>query len=376
MTRNDPPVVIVGASVAGLALARMLQSADVPYLVLERRPAGAETGLAFNLPGNAIQALTQLGLREEVEASGRILHRREYRTVRDRILFDVDEDAFWGEDRRPRSIRREDLIAMLAKGLDPGSVRYGVEVASIAPYGLPPQVTLADGRLISARVIVGADGVHSIVRSQLFGGGADAGAAKIADASWRFMAPNHGIDCWTVWAGRDGMLLLMPVGGDQVYGWAAITRKKRLIEPIEALLNLAFQFPRRVHDAVRFATLMPGGLYHSPLEEVRLERWSSGGATLIGDAAHATAPVWAEGVALALEDALVLGQELSKGAKLPAALGDYEARRRPRVEHVQRMTDAMSKAAKLPPLVRDALLPIVGPKRYRQTYAPLKEPPA
>jgi 2-polyprenyl-6-methoxyphenol hydroxylase-like FAD-dependent oxidoreductase len=82
--------------------------------------------------------------------------------------------------------------------------------------------------------------------------------------------------------------------------------------------------------------------------------------------------VWAEGVALALEDALVLGQELSKGAKLPVALRDYEALRRPRVTHVQKMTDAMSKAAKLPPFIRNALLPIIGPKRYHQIYGPLR----
>lgn len=369
--RNDP-VVIVGASVAGLALARVLASEDIPYLVLERRPVGAEPGLAFNLPGNAIHALKRLGLGAEIEAFGHVLHRRDYKTAHDKSLFQVDEDAFWGLDCRPRSVRRDTLIAMLSRGLDPGCLRFGIEVAAINAYDPVPSVMLADGETLKASVIVGADGVHSFVRSQLFGDGAGGRAAKIANASWRFMAPNPGVDCWTVWAGRAGMVLLMPVGEGQIYGWAAVTKPSRQREPIDALLSLAIEFPQRVQGAIQFAVSTPGARYHSPLEEVRLDRWSSGCAVLIGDAAHATAPVWAEGVALALEDALVLGQELSKGAKLPVALRDYEALRRPRVTHVQKMTDAMSKAAKLPPFIRNALLPIIGPKRYHQIYGPLR----
>jgi 2-polyprenyl-6-methoxyphenol hydroxylase-like FAD-dependent oxidoreductase len=129
--------------------------------------------------------------------------------------------------------------------------------------------------------------------------------------SWRFMAPNPGLDCWTVWIADEGMVLLMPVGDCEVYGWAANTRPLSRSDSPEALDRLTRQFPERVRKTVLDVLARPNALYHSPLEEVRLDRWHSGRAMLIGDAAHAIEPVWAEGVALALEDAIVLARSLS-----------------------------------------------------------------
>lgn len=106
---------------------------------------------------------------------------------------------------------------------------------------------------------------------------------------------------------------------------------------------------------------------------MRLDRWHEGRTVLIGDAAHATAPVWAQGAALALEDAIVLARCLSAHPDVPTALIDLQDQRMARVSHVQALTDAMSRAAKLPPLIRNALLPFIGPKRYSQTYEPLKK---
>jgi flavin-dependent dehydrogenase len=95
-------------------------------------------------------------------------------------------------------------------------------------------------------------------------------------------------------------------------------------------------------------------------------------AGVVGDAAHATAPVWAQGAALALEDAIVLVRSIGEHPDIETALADYQHQRWKRVAHVQRLTDAMSKAAKLPNLIRNALIPVIAPRRYRQTYAPLK----
>ncbi|PJR09082.1 FAD-binding monooxygenase [Sinorhizobium meliloti] len=371
---HKEPVVIVGGGVAGLALARTLMDGAVPFVLIERRQMPADGGLALNLPGNAIQALAALGLREQIEAIGHPLRRREYRTARDKLLFEVDEDAFWGPALRPRSIRRSALVAALTEGVSRDLLRYDADVRSLEFHPTQPKVRLQDGTMLGASLIVGADGVRSTVRRELFGRRTGRGHALLADASWRFMAPNPGIDCWTVWAGADCMILLMPVADDEVYGWAAITTPNPISKSPCALLELRSEFPRRVRDTILHAVSRPDGLYHSPLEEVRLDHWHNQRVVLIGDAAHATAPVWAEGVALALEDAIVLGRTLSKASDIPAALVEFEARRRSRVAHVQAKTDAMSKAAKLPPFVRNMLLPFLGPKNYRQTYGPLKEP--
>ena len=124
------------------------------------------------------------------------------------------------------------------------------------------------------------------------------------------------------------------------------------------------------------AALEDGELHHAPTNEVRLEHWHYGRLVLIGDAAHATGPVWAQGVAMALEDALVLGELL---ALTPAEHWEevgptFERLRRPRVEHVQSATDKMSRLAALPGWLRDLIAPILGPKNYRAAYAPLRTP--
>ncbi len=372
--RLEDPVVIVGGGVAGLALARVLADQGLAFSLVERRPMSAEAGLAFNLPGNAIQALTMLGLREQIESAGPALRRRQYRTAGDKLLFEVDEDAFWGPSLRPRGVRRSALLSALSEGLPTANLLFDAEVSSLALEGSRPQVRLRDGRELDAGLVVGADGVRSAVRREMFGAEAGRGHALLATASWRFLAPDPGIDCWTLWASAEGMVLLMPIGDGEVYGWVAITASQAGGSESERLHQLAGQFPSRARDAILYAAAHPGQFHHSPLEEVRLERWQRGRAVLIGDAAHATAPVWAEGVALGLEDALVLGRLLSQEPDLEIALAEFETKRRGRVAHVQAKTDAMSRAARLPPVVRNLLLPFVGPKQYRSTYSPLKVP--
>ena len=110
------------------------------------------------------------------------------------------------------------------------------------------------------------------------------------------------------------------------------------------------------------------------MEEVRQPRWHRCSVVLVGDAAHATAPVWAQGAALALEDALVLADLLASQSDWTVVGDEFERRRRARVEHVQAMTDRLSRAASLPGWLRDRLLPFVGPRSYRETYGALKHP--
>jgi 2-polyprenyl-6-methoxyphenol hydroxylase-like FAD-dependent oxidoreductase len=84
--------------------------------------------------------------------------------------------------------------------------------------------------------------------------------------------------------------------------------------------------------------------------------------------------VWAQGAALAVEDALVLAELLATHKDWSQVGPAYERQRRPRVTHVQAMTDRLSRAAGLPTWLRDAILPFVGPRSYREAYRPLRTP--
>jgi len=378
MASNLPEnVIVVGAGLAGVALSRRLVQAGVPVTTLERRDAFANDGFAVNLPGNAIAALHQLGLGDQIAQIGRPTRRREYRDHHDRLVFEIDEDAFWGAEHRPRCIKRADLLAALLDDLPGDLIQMSRPVAEIGQTDTTVTARLETGEAISASLLVGADGVHSRTRAYAFPA-AKAQSAVLSRASWRFLAPNPGIDAWTVWAGPSSIFLLIPVSDGEVYGWASVSGSAPAGETANGSalgpdIAAAFaRFPKRVRDTLDYLVAHPGSVHWSPLEEVRIDTWTKDRVVLIGDAAHATAPVWAQGVALALEDANTLADLLSAGGDGSTVGARFEAARRARVRHVQAMTDKMSRAARMPAVVRNLLMPVVGPKRYRQTYGPLR----
>lgn len=84
--------------------------------------------------------------------------------------------------------------------------------------------------------------------------------------------------------------------------------------------------------------------------------------------------MWAQGAALALEDALVLADLLAEGRDWSDVGAEFERLRRPRVAHVQAATDRMSRIAALPGRLRDLVAPVLGPRAYRDAYGPLRTP--
>ncbi|NMD46767.1 MAG: hypothetical protein GYA85_08385 [Propionibacterium sp.] len=161
-----------------------------------------------------------------------------------------------------------------------------------------------------------------------------------------------------------------------MYGYASATGRDEVGDDPGWLSRTFERYPERVRQAVSSALREPAELYHSPVHEVRLPTWHRGAVVLIGDAAHSLAPVWAQGAALAIEDALVLAQLLATRDDWASLGREFEERRRPRVQHVQRMTDRLSRSAALPGWLRELVLPVVGPRSYRDTYTPLKVPVA
>lgn len=366
----DHRVVIIGAGITGTALARALSERNIDHVVLEKRKAASDDGLAINLPGNAVAALHRLGLEDQVSRVGTPIRRREYRASSGRLLFHVDEDAFWGETMRPRAMLRRDLLSILGSSSSELSVLRGCGVASLEQREEGIIASLEDGRQVVAELVVGADGVYSTTRGSMLPGDHQR-ASLIGNASWRFMVRNPGVECWTVFASADAVFLLIPLGKDEAYAWAMPRQTVDVLDPADLLVAFA-SFPAIVREAISSALADPARMHHSPLFDIRLSRWSSGRIVLAGDAAHAMAPVWAQGAALGLEDALVLAEELANSTDWTEAIQRYETRRRARANHVQAATDRMSRAAGLPEWLRAAIIPFIGPRGYASTYNPLK----
>ena len=180
-----------------------------------------------------------------------------------------------------------------------------------AQSGAHVEVQLAGMTSTTYDLVVGADGVHSILRTAIAGDDAVLRRSAMTGSSWRFVVANPGVDCWTVWSGAAATLLLIPVGDGDVYGYASSTRGGATGDDKGWLAETFAGFARPVGDVI--AALLSGGgqLHHSLVEEVRLPTWHRDRLVVIGDAAHATGPVWAQGAAMAMEDALVLAEVLA-----------------------------------------------------------------
>lgn len=366
---------VVGGGIAGFGLLRALSLHGVPCTLVERLATPPGSGLGLNLPGNALRALATLGLADEVVQRGMRIRRREYRNKVGRLLFAVDEEAFWGEVGPSVCLRRGDLLDILRASTAEVTPHWDTPLVHAEPVDEAVRVQLKSGQTETYDFVVGADGVHSAVRRAV-SPEESLRRSLMTEASWRFTAPNPGVDCWTVWSSARGTFLLIPVDEQQVYGYASTTRGGGAGDDPQWLPATFAGFPEPVRVTVAALLDDPGQLHYSPVEEVHCQRWSRGRLVLIGDAAHATGPVWAQGAAMALEDALVLADLLAARSDWSTVGAEFERLRRPRVRHLQAATDKMSRLAGLPARLRDLVAPVVGPRSYRAAYRPLRSPAA
>ncbi|WP_312034410.1 NAD(P)/FAD-dependent oxidoreductase [Actinoplanes sp. TBRC 11911] len=362
-------MLVAGGGVAGLAIARAIRNRGIRAVVVERAARTSAPGLAINLAGNGVAAFAHLGLSDRLNKVGQPTRRREYRSSGGTLLFEINEDEFWGPHARPRCVRRSDLLAMLDMQHD--DTRRSAAVESVRPRDGGAEVTFVGGQVERYGFVVGADGVRSVVRGSVFPGHRSR-AAVVSTAAFRIMAPNPGLDCYTMWSGAGSTFLLIPVDGDEVYAFASATGGGQVDADPSWLDRTFVDYPEPVKAVLAYARHHREVLHHSPIEEVRTDEWSRGRVALIGDAAHATAPVWAQGAALAVEDALALAKVLSEGDWDTAGVR-YQQRRRERVQHVQVMTDRFSQALALPANVRERNMAIAGPKAYHEVFGPLRD---
>jgi FAD-dependent urate hydroxylase len=363
-------ILVVGAGLAGLALARALGRAGFEPEVVERAAAFSDVGAGIYLPGNAARALRALELEEAVAERAAAIGRQRFANHRGRLLGEVDLPRFWGRLGPCLALHRADLHAVLREGVP---VRLGCAVRSLERVAGPVEVGFADGRQAAYDLVVGADGLHSTVRRLAVDGRPP---APVGQQSWRWVAadpPEAGT--WSVLLGRGASFLTIPIGGGRVYCYADVLGgpaaaggdpAARLGERFAGFADPVPELVARLPD--------PGRIHVAPIEQVAQERWGRGAVVLVGDAAHAMSPNMAQGAALAFEDALVLAEELRAAGSLGEALAGFVARRRPRTSWVRAQTHRRDRTRNLPPPLRDPLLRALGQRIYQANYRPLLDP--
>ena len=358
---------IVGGGIAGLSLAAALRRRGLPAELVERSPSWPAVGAGIALHANAVRALRELGLREQIDAATARLPRWAFLEAHGESLCVTDLEDLWGDVGPCLGITRVRLQEILLGAADLPR-RLGVAVTAIDGAA----VSFSDGSRAEYDLVVGADGINSTVRRLAVNPAEPEYAGTMA---WRGLTASRpaGLSDLTILMGEGGFFGLVPMGAGGTYGFAGI-ESTRFEEPVagrlarfrERFAGFGGPVPEFLAELKRDEDLHCG-----PLERLELDRWHAGPVVLIGDAAHATTPQMGQGGALAVEDALVLAELLAAGA----SLADFEARRRPRAAWVAEQSRIANRAWLLPPAVRDGVLRERGDGMLRERYAPLVAAP-
>ncbi|MET7772810.1 FAD-dependent monooxygenase [Nocardia sp. NPDC005366] len=316
--------VIVGGGIGGLATAIALSRRGWDIEVLERAARIEALGAGLSLWPNALRALDALGVGGEVRSRAREEGSAGIRDDRGRLLSRTDVAAIRDRYGLPIMLHRADLLEILRAAVPETAVRTGISVTGVAADGV---VTHATGE-VTGDLIVGADGIHSVVRRAVCG---DIAPKYAGYTAWRVvLAPTEPMgDLGETW-GRGERFGFAALPDGRVYCFA--TANLPAGTETDGLAELRRRFGDW-HDPIPalLAAADPAAvLQHDIYELPPLPTYVSGRIALLGDAAHAMTPNLGQGACQALEDAVILARVADEDVDLTR----YDRERRPRTRMI------------------------------------------
>jgi 2-polyprenyl-6-methoxyphenol hydroxylase-like FAD-dependent oxidoreductase len=351
-------IAIVGGGLGGLAAALFLRRAGAEVTVYEQAPVLREVGAGIVISPNMVRPLAQLGLAADMEAFAvRLEAAWEFRRWEDGRVLSVQE---MGEEchrlygAHCYVAHRADLLALFQRALPEQLLRLDQRCVGFRQDDREVVLTFSgrDGRRteVTADAAIGADGIHSTLRSAIVAG-KDAEAPRFSGlCAFRCLVPADKAPpmarrpVQTLWLGPGRHFVHYPVSGGALVNIVAITpagdwRTESWTEKgeIADLMREFEDWDGRLRQLITAATdTRRWALY----DRAPLARWTEGRITLLGDAAHAMLPFFGQGAAQAVEDAAALAAciETTDPEGLPEALRRYEELRRPRASQLQLMS--------------------------------------
>lgn len=336
----------IGGSVLALALEQFGEKEGIDYVVLEQAPALTEVGAGIQLSPNGVRILERLGLADDLSRFGvepeshQLKNWKTGETVLQTPLKAVVKDTFGAPYYHAH---RADLIDALAVRLNPNHLRLNTKVVSVDQDGDKVTARLADGSSEIGDVLIGADGIHSVIRNQVFNPEPPRPSGYVA---WRGMvsterAAHLGIDKQSVAVmGPRLSIVFYYVSGGTKINWVAIGASDDKIH--ESWSQTASKDEVRKsfddwYDHAKGLVDLTDELFVTALHDREpLRGWVDGRIAVMGDAAHAMLPYHAQGAVQSIEDAWVLARSLQMGQDDPiAALLKYENLRKDRAQRLQ-----------------------------------------
>ncbi|MFM1886152.1 MAG: hypothetical protein RL026_1309 [Pseudomonadota bacterium] len=324
-------ILIIGGGIGGLTAAIALGREGHRITIAEKDPAWAVYGVGIIQQSNVIRAAAQLGILDEYLASGFGFDAVEVFIPSGQKVATVPSHRLVEGAPANLGMGRPALHALLGRRAKAAGaeVRLGVTVEQITQDAAGVDVRFSDGRSGRYDLVVGADGLYSRTRQQIF---PDAPRPQFTgQAVWRHNFPKPPeLHCLQAYEGQIGMGLV-PLSAELMYLFVttpepgnphysedmlAPTMRARLAQAAPAIAALRDQ-------------IVDGrNVVYRPLETLFLEgAWHHGRVVLLGDAVHATTPHLGQGAGMAIEDSVVLAEEVGRQASVEAAFEAYRARR-------------------------------------------------
>ncbi|AOJ94915.1 salicylate hydroxylase [Burkholderia multivorans] len=341
------PILIAGGGIGGFAAALALSQAGFKVRLLERAQEIKEIGAGIQIGPNAFHVFKRLGITDAVRAKAAMPQRLVMMDgiSGEQVVSIPLDDQFINRFTYPYAlIHRADLHRILFDACLQSNlveISTNVKVNGFTDHGDSVVLDTTDGE-VRGRALIGADGLWSTVRAQIVGDGAPRVSGHIA---YRAVLPISEVpeelrsNTMTLWAGAKTHLVHYPLRGGELFNLVAVFHSDRYVEGWDAVGD-AEELHLRFRDAVpTVKTLL------EKIETWRMwvlcdrdpvKNWSKGNVTLLGDAAHPMLQYMAQGACMAMEDAVVLAEEIAHANDdQTAAFERYQERRYLRTGKVQ-----------------------------------------
>jgi 2-polyprenyl-6-methoxyphenol hydroxylase-like FAD-dependent oxidoreductase len=344
---------IVGGGIGALTLAVALQRRGYHVTVYENatniQPLGAGLGLA----ANAVKALSDIGISEDILAKGKIIRKLLIKDSQGNVLSETDSEKIserYGVINN-FSIHRADLHQVLLQKILPGTIQLGKGCIDFRQHTSGVTLLFQDGSSIDADYVIACDGIHSIFRKKLIPGSAPRFAGYTC---WRAVIDNvppdfNFEDVVEMW-GAGSRFGIVPLAGKRVYWFACLNAsandpQKRAYK-IENLLQ-EFSTFRDPVSKVLLRTTTEQLIWSDIVDLAPIKKFAFGNIVLMGDAAHATTPNMGQGACMAIEDAAVLANCLDEYNSPDEAFMQFQKRRIARTTKIVKTSWAMGQVAQV-----------------------------
>lgn len=340
-------VLIAGGGIGGLSAAVALDQAGIPVRVFEQAPELREVGAGVSLWPNAVRALARLGLDETVRGRHVALREIVVRRASGTPLMRLRGSGL--EPEPGVCVHRAHLQQALAARVPANRLELDRRVVGFESRDGGVTLHLQGGEAVPGRLVIGCDGIHSVIRSALHGGGPP---RRRGYRIWRGVADllldEELLQRSTEWWGPGRRFGILPGEPGRVFWYATHTTSA----PPAAgdadpgrLVRLFADWPAPVRELIEASG---HAIVRTEAEDRPVpRRWGRGPVTLLGDAAHPMTPNMGQGACTALEDAVVLARCLAEDGAGEAALRRYERLRARRTRWIVRQSRRIGRIAQL-----------------------------